>query len=689
MLVSERDGDIPGGNADGLGMYLADTRFLSTYELRLNGVRPLLLSASVDEGYVATIQMVNPALGRGDGVIPRQTISIRRTRFVFQGLHERIGIQNCLPRPVALELSLEFDADFKDIFDVRQVATLDFLGRRRPVRASADGMVFGYDGLDGVTRSTAVSLLPSPTWRRGRVATYQLQLDAHETRTLVVDVIPGLTERAASEEMHFDRALELLSQSYNSWSRDSVEVTTDNEVLNRVLHRSLHDLRTLVTSYDTGLYPVAGIPWFAVPFGRDGLVVGCQTLMLNPDIARGVLRYLAANQGRRVDRRREEEPGKIMHEIRFGELANLKQIPHTPYYGSIDATPLFLVLLVELMRWQWDLELFRELEPAVGRALEWLDRCADLDGDGLIEYHGHSRRGIRNQSWKDSHDSVSHPDGSSAPTPIAPIEVQGYAIHAWEGLAAIYSAVGEVAIAKDLSGRAAGMRTRLQQAFWMPEARFYAQALDRDKRQVANVTSNPGHGLWSGAFPGRSARQVGRRLVEPDMFSGWGVRTLSSGAATYNPMSYHNGSVWPHDNSIVADGMRRQGMDEEALLIVEGCLGAAMRLPGYHLPELFCGFERDIRFDSLPAEYVVSGRPQAWGAAAVFHLMQTALGLRADAQHGGVTVSPLRTTLYNHVRVERLPVAGRRVSFELSWNGSAEPRLKLLGRTPGLVLSLR
>jgi glycogen debranching enzyme len=415
-----------------------------------------------------------------------------------------------------------------------------------------------------------------------------------------------------------------------------------------------------------------------VPFGRDGLIVGCQTLMLNPGLARGVLRYLAAHQGQRVDRSREEEPGKILHEIRSGELALLHQIPHTPYFGSVDATPLFLVLLVELMRWQWDVDFFAEIEPEVEAALLWLDRFGDLDGDGLIEFQAHTRKGVRNQGWKDSHDSTTHLDGRTAPLPAALVEVQGYAVHAWTGLAVILTALGRDQEARALRLKADRLRRRLDEAFWIRRGGFYAQALDRDKAQVAAITSNPGHCLWSQAVPDKRAALVAHRLVAPDMFTGWGVRTLSSAARSYNPMSYHNGSIWPHDNSIIADGMRRYGFDQEALTVAEGCLSAGLRLPGGRLPELFCGFERDVRFDSHPAEYVVSGRPQAWGAAAAFHFLQVLLGIRPEAMKRQVTVNPLATELFGEITVARMPIAGSQVSFRVSGWTSGGTRLEVL-----------
>jgi len=687
MVVADETGDIPLGNTEGYGLYLSDTRFLSGFELRINRARPLLLSAGMSEGYVATIQMVNPRLQADGDAIQQQTISIRRTRFVYQGLHERIGLQNCAGRPVEFELTLEFEADFKDIFDVRDLESLSLLGQKLPLHADPTGVVFSYSGLDGLQRSTTVTLDPPPDRHRERTVTYNMRLQPAETRTIIVDVIPQLSDQDGSLP-RFDQAIEALSRSYARWSDECAEITTDNELLNQLLRQSRNDLRVLVTTYETGPYPMAGIPWFSVPFGRDGLIVGCQTLMLNPGLARGVLRYLAAHQGQKIDRSREEEPGKILHEVRSGELALLHQIPHTPYFGSVDATPLFLVLLVELMRWQWDIDFFAEIEPGVQGALNWLDQYGDLDGDGLIEFQAHSRRGVRNQGWKDSHDSTTHVDGRAAPLPAALVEVQGYVVRAWTGVATILDALGRTREARALWRKARRLRKRLDQAFWIRRGGFYAQALDRDKVQVAAISSNPGHALWSEALDEKRAALVAQRLSAPDMFTGWGIRTLSSTARSYNPMSYHNGSIWPHDNSIIADGLRRYGFDREALMVIEGCLSAGIRLPGGRLPELFCGFDRDQRFDSHPAEYVVSGRPQAWGAAAAFHFLQTLLGLRPDAREKRLRVSPLSTELCRDIRVERMPIAGSTVSFQVvsATNGAA--RLQVLDNPDRIRIEL-
>jgi glycogen debranching enzyme len=388
-----------------------------------------------------------------------------------------------------------------------------------------------------------------------------------------------------------------------------------------------------------------------------------------------------------VDDSKEEEPGKILHEIRFGELANLKRIPHTPYYGTIDATPLFLVLMVELLDWTGDLDILSELAPNVMAALEWVDRYGDSDGDGFVEYRPSSAVWLRNQGWKDSSDSLIAADGRPAPVPAALVEVQGYVYQAKAGLARIFRHQGRRAEADRLAREARELRRRFNRAFWVPNRRYLAQALDGDKRQVPAITSNAGHALWSGVVePARAAALV-ERLVTPEMFSGWGVRTLSSDWISFNPMSYHNGSIWPHDNSIIAAGMRRYGYRNEPELVARSVLEACMRFSDHRLPELFCGFSRDRRFDSGPGEYLVSCSPQAWAAAALFHFLQTLIGVQVRAFEGKLRIDPLDTGLYKRLRVEGMRVGEDEIDFTVDRRGG-RPTVKVDRRPAGLKLEL-
>jgi len=696
MMVSDEMGDIPAGNTRGLGLYFSDTRFLSTYEFRLNGLQPILLSSSVDESYVATFQMVNPVLLLDEGKrrIPQQSLSIRRTRFIHGGLHERIGIQNCGSEPVDIQCSLCVDADFLDMFDVRgtvgalhghQARTLGKV--RKPVLSDA-GIVFGYDGLDGVFRQTQVLMDRAPAGSDANTLTYSYRLEPKQTVRLVIDVIPGIGDDDTAFASLQDDALEALQASYRHWQESTTVIKTDNAFLDRgLLRRSQMDLRILVEEFETGLLPMAGIPWYSVPFGRDSLITSIQMLMVNPEIARGTLRYLAQHRGRKVDTEREEEPGKILHELRYGELANLKLIPHTPYYGTVDATPLFLVCLVETMDWLNDTDLFVELLPATLAALNWIDEFGDLDGDGFVEYAERARGGVRNQGWKDSSDSLLYPDGRPAELPAALVEVQGYVYQAKVGLSRILERMGQLPMAERLAREADKLRRKFELKFWLDEEQFYAQALDRVKAPIPSVTSNPAHCLWAGICDPERAEILRDRLLGPDMFSGWGIRTLSSRSPHYNPMSYHNGTVWPHDNSIAVAGLRRYRHTEAASQVIDGIMEAGFRMPNYRLPELFCGFRRDQRFNNGPAEYLVSCNPQAWGAGAAFQLLQTALGIVPDTTAGRVYINPVPFGQVKNVEVRGMRVGTGRLSFNVSYNGG-RPHVEVVEKPDDLAVVL-
>jgi len=688
-MVSDEMGDIPAGNTSGLGLYFSDTRFLSAYEFRLNRLQPILLSASVDESYVATFQMVNPVLLLDEGKrrIPQQSLSIRRSRFIYGGLHERIGVQNCGGQPVDIECSLRIDADFRDMFDVRGYKQ-QHLGTVRPIEAGNQGFSYTYDGQDGLIRRTEVVVNPAPATRHDGTLTWQFHLVSKETVTLVIDVIPLIGENEPMLSYLYDDALQALKASYRRWHGNTSRVHTDNAFLDRgLLRRSQMDLRILVEEFDSGIFPMAGIPWFSAPFGRDALIASIQTLMLNPEIARGTLRYLAQHQGRQVDTTREEEPGKILHEVRYGELANLKLIPHTPYYGSVDSTPLFLVCAVEMMDWLNDQDLFVELLPALLRALKWVDGYGDADQDGFVEYAERASGGVRNQGWKDSSDSLLYPDGRLAELPVALVEVQGYVYQAKNGLSRILERLGQSAMAERLAREAAELRRRFELSFWLDREQFYAQGLDRHKAPIPSITSNPAHCLWAGIIDPERAEILRDRLMAPDMFSGWGIRTLSADSPHYNPMSYHNGTIWPHDNSIAAVGLRRYRHAEAAGQVIEAIMEAGIRMPDHRLPELFCGFRRDTRYNNGPAEYLVSCNPQAWGAGAAFHLMQTALGIVPDTTAGRIYLNPIPFGQARSVEIHGMRVGTGKLSFKVAYNGD-RPHVDVLEQPDDLVVIL-
>ncbi|HEX4743129.1 MAG TPA: glycogen debranching N-terminal domain-containing protein [Candidatus Limnocylindria bacterium] len=676
VLVTEDDGGLPVGAATRLGLYYHDTQFLSGFAMRVNGVAPILLSANTEQSYVGTFQLTNAATTLPDGgFLPPQSLSIRRTRFLADGWRERIGILNCNAQPVALRIELEFEATFRDMFAVRASAGGNdpaYWDRYRRPDAGPEvrlepvdgGIRLARLGRDGVRRTTDLTSRPGPDAIEGRTFIYERTLPPQGVVALELAVVPR--EDGAGQDPSpagFDEALDALNARYRRFLRSCAKYTTSSESLDdTLLTRSALDLRALIDFEDTGPYPTAGIPWYAVPFGRDGLICAYQTLGWNPDLARGTLRLLARYQGKTTDAFTAEEPGKIFHELRRGELARLGEIPHRPYYGTVDATPLFALVFAETIKWTADRALWRELLPAAERALTWCDTLGDSDRDGYIEY-GTRGGELRNQGWKDSAESLCGPDGHWTSLPAALVEVQAYVYAAKVGLADLYAVDGDAARADALRGQARELREQFERDFWMEDEGCYAQALDGSKRQVPAVTSNAGHALWTRIAGEDRARRVAARLLAPDMFSGWGVRTLSALYPTYNPMSYHNGSVWPHDNAIIAHGFARYGLREEANAIVEGLIEAGKRYPNARLPELFCGFSRDLRFSSRPADYLVSCIPQAWSAGMVFHCLRALLGMEPDLERRRLVLEPALPPWLTRIEVEDLEVHDATVSF--------------------------
>lgn len=691
FVTSNSMGDMPSG--DSLGLYYNDTRYLSVYALTIEGQEPVLLSSSSEHNFMANLQMTNPALGLENGytILPN-TISLRRNRLVQGGMLERVGLFNYNPFPVRLRLCVDLGADFRDMFDVRGFPRNGRGVIHEPYWHN-DVLILGYTGLDGIDRCTAISFDPPPTSRQITAAPtqpvehrldaiypgnapimkdiiipptahviWEIELEPHKPWFMDLAVIPeGPAMRQPSTL--FDKDARQLRDAYEEWYAKSTQLQTDNEVLNSLLERSLTDLRVLVDSVPGGLFPAAGIPWYSVPFGRDSLITGLQTLMFNPAIAKGTLRYLARYQGDKVDAWRDEEPGKILHELRFGEMAKLDEIPHTPYYGTVDATPLFIMLFVETMRWTNDDTLYSDLLPNVMRALEWIDNYGDVDGDGFVEYATKSRWGLRNQGWKDSYDSLKFPDGKLPEPPIALVEVQGYVYAAKMGMSELLMGRGDKANGARLAKEAFLLKERFNRDFWMPSQEFYAQALDGSKRQIPAVSSNTGHALYCGIADNDKAAKVANRLMSPDMLSGWGIRTLSSYEPHFNPMSYHNGSIWPHDNGIIAAGMRRYGFDQEALEIMEQTIQAGIRFKLFRLPELYCGFARDLRYYSVPAEYPVSCSPQAWAAGSVLHFCEIMFGLQADAAKKNLQVKPCFLPSVSDARLNNLKLGENKLDL--------------------------
>jgi glycogen debranching enzyme len=629
FCVCDERGDIDGSVT---GLFAADTRFLSRFVLTVNGCRPLLLANGKVEYYSAAFWLRNPVVA---GLEPDE-LSIARQRFVGDAMQEHIEVVNHASRPVAFELALELGSDFADIFAVkaRDFALGDPLHAPplppcAPVIASAggDGLVVG-DGAAFAGRTQIV--LSRPATIEGGVATFAVQLLPRERWQLRVDVLPVLDGSAIPPEeagRHFGGEQERVRESLEAWHLRVPQLRADWDDLERCFACSVSDIASLrMNANGFGDLPAAGMPWFMAIFGRDTIVTCLQTLLFGPELAHAALRVLAALQAREDDAAIDAEPGKIVHEVRHGRGAAAW---FARYYGTLDATPLYLVLLSEVWRWTDDADLVAELrEPALA-ALSWIDRFGDRDGDGFLEYERRSPRGLANQSWKDSGISQLFADGRAAETPIAPCEVQGYAYDAKLRLAEIArEAWRDRPLAERLEREAAVLRDRFDEAFWCEErGGYFALALDRDKRRVDSLCSNAGQLLWSGIVKPERVDALVDRLMGEELWSGWGVRTMSTADAGYNPLTYHNGTVWPHDSSLIAWGLARYERWPEAYRIVRRLLDAA-RFFDHQLPEVFAGFARAET--PFPVPYPTSSKPQAWAAGAPVLLLRLLLGLEPD-----------------------------------------------------------
>jgi glycogen debranching enzyme len=533
---------------------------------------------------------------------------------------------------------VRFAADFADIFEVRGLDR-ERRGRLLPPVVEQGRLVLAYEGLDGRLRRTTVALDPAPTALSAGEATYDVEIPAQGATTLRWTVLCDETPSTATQArlgvsatrgngLQYEAAAEQAIVALRSARQSEPELLTSNEQFNTWWSRSLADLHILQTATAEGPYPYAGVPWFSTPFGRDGILTALACLWLSPAVARGVLGYLAATQADEDDPERDAQPGKILHETRGGEMAALGEVPFARYYGSVDSTPLFVMLAGAYYACTGDLPFIRKLWPHVERALNWIDEYGDSDGDGFVDYARRSPRGLVQQGWKDSQDSVFHSDGTLAEGPIALCEVQAYVYRARADAARLADILGFAERARELEGRAQRLREQFDAAFWCEELGLYALALDGAKRPCRVRSSNAGHCLFAGIATHERAQQVADTLLSEPLFSGWGIRTIASVETGYNPMSYHNGSVWPHDNAIIAAGFGRYGFREHAATVLAALLDASMQFDLHRLPELFCGFAR--RTGESPTLYPTACSPQAWAAATPLPCLQACLGLEID-----------------------------------------------------------
>lgn len=630
FAVFDAHGDIFQRGAREQGIYHHGTRHVSRLRLELGKDDLLLLSSTVRQNnLLLAVDLTNPDHYSGEHLaIPYGTLHVLRSKILWQSTcFEKLEISNFAEHAVDIELRLAFAADFADVFEVRG-SRRPRRGRPLPAEVSATEVLLGYEGLDGIVRTTRIGFAPAPSRCSDRAATFELHLEAKQSKQLYVTV--GCETRAAKQcSASFESAFAEAHDRLENAAKRDCRVHTSNDQFNDWLDRSNADLHMMITDTEHGAYPYAGVPWFSTPFGRDGIITAMEALWINPELAAGVLRFLAAHQAQEEDPERDAEPGKILHEMRSGEMAVLGEIPFGRYYGSVDSTPLFVMLASRYFDATDDRVMIEQIWPNLERALEWIDRYGDSDGDGFVEYGRRAKAGLLQQGWKDSNDSVFHDDGAVAEPPVALCEVQGYVYAAKRGAARIADALGKHERAVVLRQQAMELQQRFDRAFWCQELGTYALALDGRGRPCRVRASNAGHCLLTGIALTERVDTIADTLLSDAMFSGWGVRTLGVGEQRYNPMAYHNGSVWPHDNALIAQGLARYGKKGHALRILQGLFDASLFVDINRLPELFCGFAR--RAGEGPTLYPVACSPQSWAAAAPFLLLKAVLGLFVEA----------------------------------------------------------
>jgi len=687
VLVSEPDGQINWPSDKGL--YFLDTRIVSSWAIYANGEPWELLNGGPVNYYAARIFLTNKSIATEDGTILPRTLGLTIGRSISGGLHEDLDITNNSMKPVRFQLEIAFRCDFADIFEVksghivrRGQITTEWSEARQRLRTAYSNQDFHR----AVT--TSVSHAPCKAVSANGRLSFEVALQPNEAWHVC------LLYTLEDGEQHFQAPHDCIGQSHKShhagtmaeWLKAVVKIETSNEEFYRLFRQALEDMAALrlpIRGTDhVAFLPAAGLPWFVAPFGRDSLIVSLQNILIYPEFARGALEILGSLQAKEEDAYRDAEPGKILHELRYGELAHFKLIPHTPYYGTADATPLYLMTLHAAWRATGDRELLeRHLQTAEG-CLAWIDKYGDRDGDGFQEYQTRSAAGYENMAWKDSGDSVMYPDGTLVRGPKALCELQGYVYDAWLRMAEIYDELGNKRRANALRKKAAALFKRFNEAFWDEKSGFYAFALDGEKKKVLSVVSNVGQCLWSGIIAPERAEQVVKRLMRKDMWSGWGIRTLSADHPSFNPYNYQTGAVWPHDNSLIALGMRRYGFAAEAAAVARDISGAASHFLLNQLPELYGGLQRDPT--SFPVQYLGANVPQAWAAGTPFMLLQAMLGLQQDAPRGKLYVDPALPDWLPDVTLFDLRLGRRRFDIRF-WRDGKDTVFKVLKGKPDAV----
>ncbi len=670
FLSTTVSGDITPAGAPDVGFFHDDTRFLSSLELKVGGHRTMVLSSSTEKTFAAKIELTTGSLAQINSFdLPENTIHIRRQQLLASDvLYDSITFSNFNQADAELEVEIAFNADFVDVFQVRGCARHKCGHYYRPLNRH-DSLVFFYRGLDDVSRETVVTFQLPPDEIDNNTARWRLTVPASGYKEVLNTISCRINGKAARPtDKTVVQGFRDRREAYRRWEQESTSFESSNDVFDEALNTCMADFHALQIPVGDQHIVAAGIPWFATMFGRDSIIAAYQSLLLNPRLACETLRVLARYQGKESNDWLDEDPGKIPHEYRSGEMTRAGEMPFSPYYGSVDATPLFLILLSETFNWTGDEALVKELLPNAHAALDWIENYGDLDGDGFIEYKRRSTKGLTNQGWKDSWDANIHRDGSVANPPIALVEVQGYCYEAQYRMSQLLRLFGETDRADRLRKTSAELTRRIEKSFWLAKEGFYAMGLDAQKRPLEVISSNPGHLLFTRAIARDRARSVVQRFMRDDMQSGWGWRTMARSERVFNPLSYHRGSVWPHDNSLTAHGMALYGFREEVKQIFTALYQAALNFRDYRLPELFCGVQRH-EYDE-PVHYPVSCSPQAWASGTFFLLLTSVLGIRPSASRKELNiVNPILPDWLDFLKIRNLSIGDSRVALDFTRQG--------------------
>lgn len=633
--VFDSHGDIVEGHTVAHGVYQESTRFLSKFELRIENTVPFLLNSSiVKDNTTLVVDLTNPDMWTqiGNKFVSKGTLYIVRTKYLWnKTCLEKVEISNYGLEPLSSRLSFHYFSDFVDMFEIRGTPRKR-RGKLFSPKVNQSSVQYVYKGLDAVVRQAEMRFWPEGYKLFADHCDYNFTLKPQEKRIFLSSVTFG--EHQDSVEKIHQVALQKIQTQVKESLQRSCKVTTSNDIFNQFIERSQSDLHMMVSSTSEGFYPYAGVPWYNTVFGRDGIITALECLWTDPSLAKGVLAFLAKTQALELNSKQDAEPGKILHEIRSGEMVNLGEVPFEKYYGSVDSTPLFIILAAAYFRATSDSAFLYKIWPNILKALEWIDRYGDIDQDGFVEYQRKTEQGLQNQGWKDSYDSISHADGMLAKGPVALCEVQAYVYQAKLDAAELAWLFDEQELASALLDQAKILRTNFKKAFWSNELNNFCLALDGNKKPCQVKSSNAGHVLFCGLANAEQAKKVANTLLGPEMFSGWGIRTLGCKEKRFNPMSYHNGSIWPHDNALIGEGFSRYNLKHSAEKILTALFDVANHVDLNRVPELYCGFER--KFDRGPTLYPVACAPQSWASASIFMLLKAILGLSVDGVHSQI-----------------------------------------------------